>query len=204
MARKLGPKHRLCRQFGEKLCDSPKCPVVRRPYRPGQHGPKGKQRITEYGTQLREKQKAAGLYRILERQFRGYVLNAKKAKGDAGAFLIQSLEMRLDNVVYRLKFVRTRDTARQIVSHGHVMVNGKKVNIPSYQVKIGDTVSIKPKSLTRQMFVESSKALNIKDVPQWLEIVDQATLVGKVTSLPAAESLDQGFDTSLIIEFYSR
>lgn len=204
MARKLGPKHRLCRQFGEKLCDSPKCPVIRRPYRPGQHGPKGKQRITEYGTQLREKQKAAGLYRILERQFRGYVLKAKKAKGDAGAFLIQSLEMRLDNTVYRLRFVKTRDAARQVVSHGHVLVNGKKVDIASYQVKIGDTISIKEKNLSRQIFTESAKALNVKDVPKWLEIVDSTKLTGKVISTPSAESLDQGFDTSLIIEFYSR
>ncbi len=204
MARYLGPKHKLCRQFWEKLCDSPKCPVVRRPYRPGQHGPRGKQRLTEYGIQLREKQKASGLYRILERQFRGYVTKAKKAKGDAGANLVRTLEMRLDNVVYRLGIAKTRDAARQYVSHGHILVNGKSVNVASYRVKIGDVIRVKERSLSRLVFSEAVKGLNKKDVPSWLSVTDQAKLQGTVVTEPAGDDLTQGFDTALIIEFYSR
>ncbi len=204
MARYTGPKHKLCRQFGEKLCDSPKCPVIKRPYRPGQHGPKGKQRLTEYGIQLREKQKASRIYHVLERQFRNYVAKAKKSRGNAGANLVQLLEMRLDNTLYRLGFAPSREAARQAVSHGHVLVNGRKVNIPSYQVKVKDTISIKEKLLASPLYAERIKGLNEKDVPGWLQITNASKLEGSVTGAPVDDDLQQGFDTSLIIEFYSR
>lgn len=204
MARYTGPKHKLCRQFGEKLCDSPKCPVIKRPYRPGQHGPKGKQRLTEYGIQLREKQKASRIYHILERQFRNYVAKAKKSRGNAGANLVQLLETRLDNTLYRFKFAASREAARQAVSHGHVLVNGRKVNIPSYQAKIGDTIAINDTLLASPLYAERIKGLQEKEVPGWLELVDASKLIGRVTAMPIDSDLEQGFDTSLIIEFYSR
>lgn len=204
MGRFLGPKHRLCRQYGEKLCDSPKCPVVRRPYRPGQHGPKGAPRLSEYGLQFREKQKAAKLYRVLERQFHNYFLKSKKMKGDTSENLVRLLEMRLDNTVYRLGFAKSRNAARQAVSHGHIQVNNKKVDIPSYQVRPGEEIRIDEGSLKKTLFVETVKALNTKSIPSWLTCTDTKTLVGKVVNTPTATDLKQNFNPALIIEFYSR
>ena len=204
MGRYLGPKHKLCRKFGEKLCDSPKCPVIKRPYRPGQHGPKRTPRISEYGMQLREKQKASRLYRILEKQFHNYYNKAKRQSGDTGENLVRLLEIRLDNVVYRFGFAKTRDSARQFINHGHVTVNDKKLDIPSYHTKIGDVIAIKKSSLDKKIFKEISKSLNKKDIPAWLALEDEKTLKGRVGGIPAKEDLAQGFDTSLIIEFYSR
>ncbi|MCH7491985.1 30S ribosomal protein S4 [Patescibacteria group bacterium] len=204
MGRYLGPKHKLCRKFGEKLCDSPKCPVIKRPYRPGQHGPKRPPRLSEYGLQLREKQKASGIYRVFEKQFRNYYNKAKRRSGDTGENLVQLLEIRLDNVIYRFGFAKTRDSSRQFISHGHVTVNAKKLDIPSYQVKIGDVIAIKTPSLDKILFKEIVKSINKKDIPSWLSLEDEKILKGKVVSLPVKEHLQQGFDTSLIIEFYSR
>ncbi len=204
MGRYIGPKHRLCRQYGTRLCDSPRCPVIRRAYRPGQHGPKGPQRISEYGTQLREKQKVKKIYGLFERQFRNYYLKAKSSKGDTGENLMKLLEMRLDNTIYRLKFSKTRSAARQSVNHGHIMVNGKKVTIPSYQVKSGDHISIKPSVAEKVLFKEVKKGIDPKELPSWLSIEDKKDLVAKVTGIPAHDEIQQGFDTSMIIEFYSR
>lgn len=204
MARYIGPKHRLCRQYGEKLCDSPKCPVIKRPYRPGQHGPKGAPRMSEFGLQFREKQKAAKLYGVMERNFHNYFVKAKNMTGGTSENLVKLLEMRLDNTIYRLGFAKSRNAARQIVNHGHVQVNNRKVDIPSYQVKPGDEIRVNEVSLKKTLFVEAAKALDSKNLPSWLTYTDAKTLIGKVVSQPSAEDLKQNFNPSLIIEFYSR
>ncbi len=206
MGKDIGPKYKLSRQFGEKLDDaeSSKNPVVKRPYPPGQHGPKKMRRVSEYGQQLREKQKAKKLYGMREKQFRNYFKKAKKMKGAAGENLVALLETRLDNVLFRLGFSKTRRSARQAINHGHVRVNNKKVTIPSYHVKIGEMISIRPKSLQKILFKDVPKSISKKNLPSWLFTTDKAKLQSKVASLPAKEELEQGFDTSMIIEFYSR
>ncbi|MFA5134676.1 MAG: 30S ribosomal protein S4 [Patescibacteria group bacterium] len=204
MGRNLEPKHKLCRQYGMRLCDSPKCPAIKRPYRPGMHGPKGRQRISEYGLQLREKQKARKIYGILERQFRNYYHKAKQMKGDTGANLVTLLETRLDNVMYRLKIAKTRSAARQMVNHGHVLVNQRKNTIPSLHVSAGDSVQIKTKSITKPLFRDISKSIKVKELPSWLTFEDISKLQAKITGTPSKEELNQGFETAMIIEFYSR
>lgn len=206
MGKDTGPKYKLSRQFGEKLDDaqSPKNPVVKRPYPPGQHGPKRMRRVSEYGQQLREKQKAKKLYGMREKQFRNYFVKAKKMKGAAGGNLVILLETRLDNVLFRLGFLKTRRGARQAINHGHIRVNDKKVTIPSYHITIGETISIKPNSLPKVLFKDIPKSISKKNLPSWLVITDDSKLQSKIASLPAKEELEQGFDTSMIIEFYSR
>jgi len=160
MARDLRPKHKLCRKFGEKLCDSPKCPLMRRSYPPGMHGPNQKHtKLSGYGKQLREKQKVKRIYGILERQFSNYVAEASKKTGDTSKFLLHYLEARLDNVVYRSGFVSSRAAARQLVSHGHVVVNGKKLDIPSYRVRVGETITIKDKIRQSKLFENSAETI---------------------------------------------
>ncbi|OGL72301.1 30S ribosomal protein S4 [Candidatus Uhrbacteria bacterium RIFCSPHIGHO2_12_FULL_57_11] len=204
MARRLGPKHKLCRRVGERLCASDKCPAVRRPYAPGAHGPsQGRLRLTTYGTQLREKQKAKTVYGILERQFRRYFEDAKRKKGDTAEFLIRLLEMRLDNVIFRLGLAKTRDQARQLVSHGHITVDGKRVNIPSFQVRVGQAVAVSDKSKSSPYFAAVLPGLAKREPPSWLSI-DPAAGAGKILSNPSGEELKQNFDTNMIIEFYSR
>ncbi|MDO8581559.1 MAG: 30S ribosomal protein S4 [bacterium] len=192
MARKLGPKHKLCRRVGEKLCSTVKCPVTRRNYPPGVHGPKGGQKRTEYGTQLLEKQKAKYIYGILERQFKRYYTNAVRKTGDTSVYLAQYLERRLDNVVYRLGLTKTRNAARQAIVHGHVLVNDHRLDRPSYAVTTDDIIR----------FV-NLKEVEKREVPAWLSL-DKEGQFGKVVGAPTVEKLPERLNMRLIIELYSR
>ncbi len=203
MARDLRPKHKLCRQFGEKLCDSPKCPVTKRSYPAGQHGPnrKGTKKVSGFGKQLREKQKVKRIYGILERQFSNYVAEASKKTGDTSKFLLTYLESRLDNVVYRMGFAKSRAAARQMVSHGHVTVNAEKVNIPSYRVKVGQVVGVKDTVKKSKLLEGVAEEMSKKDFPSWMS-VDAKAISGKVLNTPTVEN--PNFDANAIIGFYSR
>jgi len=209
MAKEKKSKCARCRREGEKLflkgdrCDTAKCAFTRRSYPPGVHGPKGKVRLTGYGTQLREKQKARRIYNILEKQFKNYFIKASKKKGDTSDFLLQLLEMQLDNVVYRLGFARSRQQARQVVGHGLILVNNKKVNIPSFQVKAGQTISVKPSMLEKPLFQNLPQILKKHETPNWLAM-DIVKLEGKVLGTPKKEEVKTQFDPKLIVEFYSR
>ena len=194
---------KMCRREGVSLCGREKCAVKRRPFPPGAHGPTSRTRPTAYGIQLREKQKAKRLYGINEKQFRRYFDESSKKKGDTGEFLVRTLEMRLDNIVYRLGFAKTRAQARQFVNHGHVEVNGKKVDIPSFAVRSGQTVSLREGSKKSPVFVAVQQTLEKQRPPSWLRI-DSATLSGTVLSQPENEDLQQIFDPKMIVEFYSR
>lgn len=209
MGRKLEPKCKRCRREGEKLylkgakCFTAKCPVSRRSYPPGQHGPTSRNRPTPFGIQLREKQKAKNIYGLQERQFRNYFDKAKKLVGNTGEFLVQMLELRLDNVVYRLGFAKSRTMARQLVGHGHVRVNGKKVNIPSYQVRPGSVVTLSAGILKSKLFADETSRIEQHQVPSWVHM-EAKEMTGKVLEKPAGEALKQNFDTKLIVEYYSR
>lgn len=201
MARDTGPAHRLCRRVGEPLCGQADCPAIKRPYPPGQHGKEARRRTSEYGRHLIEKQKARYIYGVLERQFRRYFARARRARGRTGEQLLQLLETRLDNIVYRLGFARTLQQARQLVSHGHVQVNGRRVDIPSYPVKPGDTVGIREKS--RDLDVVRAALEERPSVPAYLER-DDNRCEGRLVRLPAREEIPVKVDESLIVEFYSR
>ncbi len=206
MARTIEPDCRQCRREGRKLylkgerCTSKKCAIERRPVIPGQHGTSRK-RVTEYGLQLREKQKVKRMYGILEKQFRGYYDDAVSMKGVTGENILSLIERRLDNVVYRLGIGASRAQSRQIVNHGHIVVNGKRVNIASYQVKVGDVITIKENKQDLDCFKEL-KGMKIV-VPSWLEF-DSNTLTGKVVSNPKREDVDADIKEQLIVELYSR
>jgi len=208
MARYTGPVCRLCRREGVKLylkgdrCYSSKCAIDRRGYAPGQHG-QMRRKASEYGLQLREKQKARRIYGVMERQFRNYYQKAVSQKGVTGENLLRLLERRLDNVVYRMGFAESRPQARQIVRYGHVEVNGKRVTIPSYQVKEKDIVAIREKSRSLSMFKEIAEAGGSKVVPDWLS-VNYETLTGQVNYLPKREDIDVPIQEQLIIELYSK
>lgn len=211
MGRNLSAKCKQCRREGAKLflkgerCNSSKCAMVKRNYIPGVHGVKlGRgSRLTGYGTQLREKQKAKRTYRILEKQFQGYYQKAIVKKGNTADYLFGLLEMRLDNVVFRAGFCDSRDLARQIIRHGHVLVNGKKVNIPSYQLKIKDKLTIKPTSLKKTQFLELGEKIKNKQVPDWLN-VEAKELSATVIDIPSLAKNEPSFDLKQVIEFYSR
>mgnify|MGYP001616390360 FL=1 len=178
----------------------------RRTYPPGVHGPKqsvGRIRMSAYGEQLREKQKAKALYGVLEKQFRRYFGKASKTRGNTAETLVKILETRLDNVVYRLGWAKTRRQARQMVNHGFVTVNGKKVDVASYEVKIGEEVSIKESKLEKGIIKGIPEAMKVGTLPKWLAR-DDKTLKGKMIALPEGDDLEQGFDATLIVEFYSR
>jgi small subunit ribosomal protein S4 len=208
MARYIGPKFRLDRREGVNLflkgtrSLGPKHPLAKKgAVPPGQHGAKGiKRKVSDYGLQLREKQKVRRIYGVLERQFRRYFQEASR-KGATGENLLRILETRLDNVVYRLGLAASRSQARQLVSHQHVLVNGKKVNIPSYQVKIGDVVSLSPKASEFGLVKESLKEVKEDQIPSWLE---RKGLSGRVSKMPAREDIGADIDEQLIVEFYSR
>jgi len=208
MARYTGADCRLCRREGIKLflkgdrCYTDKCGVERRPYPPGQAGKK-RPRDSEYRHQLREKQKAKRLYGLLEKQFRGYYKVASRQSGITGENLLRLLESRLDNVVYRLGFAKSRDEARQVVRHGHITVNGRRVDIPSYRVRPGDTVAVGPKSKDLLVIKTSLIASEKIEVPGWLE-VDIEKLSGKVLSLPERSQIDAPVREQLIVELYSK
>ncbi len=202
-------KCRLCRREGMKLflkasrCFSDKCAIERRGYAPGEHGKSRRVKETNYGLQLREKQKARRIYGLLERQFRHYFHKASDAKGVTGEVLLQMLERRLDNVIFRLGFAGNRATARQIVRHGHVRVNGRKVDIPSFLVKSGDEVSIRERSKKLSVVVNSLESRKGQSSPEWLEVnADQVT--GRVLSIPTRESIPVPINEQLIVELYSK
>jgi small subunit ribosomal protein S4 len=198
----------MCRREGLKMflkgdrCYSDKCAFERRGYPPGQHG-QGRSKRSEYGIQLREKQKVKWMYGLLESQFRGTFVKAERLKGVTGSNLLVLLERRLDNVVYRLGFANSRTQARQLVRHNHFMVNGRKVNIPSFQVKKGDTVSVKEKSQKIASIIESMEAVARRGVPQWLEL-EKAHCSGIIKSLPVREDLTMPIQEQLIVELYSK
>lgn len=210
MSKYIDSRCKICRRAGKKLflkgekCFTSKCPLVKRNYPPGVHGPAQQQpRLTEYGLRLREKQKAKAIYGLREEQFKKYYLEAVRQKGNTEENLVRLLERRLDNVVYRLGLVSSRAQARQLVNHGHILVNGRKVTIPSYLVRIGDEIQVKSSSQKLLHFQTMIKSLDPKDIPSWLEF-DPKTFKGKVISEPQLEKAAQDFDTKLIIEFYSR
>jgi small subunit ribosomal protein S4 len=209
MARYTQAVCRLCRREGTKLylkgnrCYTDKCPVARRPFPPGQHG-KNRKKLSEYGLQLREKQKARRIYGVLERQFEKYFEMAERMKGITGENLLQLLERRLDNVVYRMGFASSRPQARQLVRHGHFTVNGKKVNIPSYLVSVGDTIAVSEKSASGMEYFKSLREQGpVGSVVPWLD-VDFDKLQVTVTALPARQDIDVPIQEHLIVELYSK
>lgn len=208
MARYTGPVCRKCRREGAKLflkgdkCYSDSCPFSRRAYAPGQHG-QGRKKVSEYGLQLREKQKARRIYGILEGQFRNYFVKAERQKGVTGENLLVMLERRLDNVVYRLGFAGSRNQARQLVRHGHLTVNGRRVNIPSYLIKAGDVIQVAESSKESPLFKEIAESLAHKTVAAWLEI-SASDMSGKVVRYPTREEIDVPIAEHLIVELYSR
>lgn len=210
MARYTGPVCRLCRRNGTKLflkgerCFSPRCGVERRKSPPGEQGANARRRRpSEHAEQLREKQKTRAVYGVLERQFVTYVEKAGRMSGITGMNLLQVLERRLDNVVYRLGFSDSRPQARQWVGHGHLKVNGRRVNIPSFLVKAGDVVSWREESKDSDMFKVVSGSLKKRRVPSWLTL-DESEVQGTVVSLPEENDFEADIDTRLIVEFYSR
>lgn len=210
MARYTEAVCRLCRREGHKLflkgerCYTPKCAIDRRSYPPGQHGQQRRRKESEFGLQLREKQKVRRIYGIMERQFRRYYEEAARQKGVTGEILLQMLETRLDNVVYRLGFASSRPEGRQLVRHGHYLVNGKKVNIPSFRVKVGDAISVREKSSSSPKFKDIRELAAQHSSPGWLE-KDPEKLTAKVLALPQREDIDDiPIAEHLIIERYSR
>ena len=195
--------HKACRRYGIKLCQSEKCPVMRRNYPPGVHGPKGPRRLTPYGLQLAEKQKAKIIYGLRERQFRNYYEKAIKQKGDTGLILQQLLEMRLDNAIFRLGLAKTRPQARQMVSHNFFLVNGRKVNIPSYQLKTKDEIEVKPNKAKANFFNNLEDKLAKQKTPSWLNL-DIKMVKGKVTSRPTIDDIEHLFNPRSIVEYYSK
>ncbi len=209
MARYTGPVCRLCRREGTKLflkgskCMSDRCPLEKRNFAPGQHGQSRKAKVVGYGLQLREKQKAKRIYFTLETQFRAYYEKASRATGVTGDLLIQQLERRLDNVAFRLGFAMSRRQARQVVRHGHVEVNGRKVNIPSFQVSVGDTIAIR-ENARKLVVVEAARDYAASNpVPSWLQ-PDFANLSGKVVALPRRDEVQLPVNEQLIVELYSK
>jgi small subunit ribosomal protein S4 len=209
MARNLDAKCRQCRREGEKLflkgekCFTDRCAVERRSYAPGQHGQKSGSRMSDFGKQLREKQKLRRTYGVLERQFRNIYAQAARSKGVTGERLLQLLETRLDNMAYRMGFGASRTEARQVVRHNGVLVNGKRVNIPSYQVRPGDVIEVANKAKAQLRIKASSEAAESRGFPEWLE-VDIKALKGTFKSLPARADLPSNVNESLIIELYSK
>lgn len=208
MARYLEASCKLCRREGTKLylkgdrCYSEKCAFTRKGYPPGQHG-RRRQKVSEYGLQLREKQKARRIYGVLERQFKRYFKEAERRKGITGETLLQMLESRLDNMVYRIGLARSRADARQLIRHGHFLVNDRKVNIPSYLTKPGDVVSVQEKSRKSPFFKEMAEWGAGQGTVSWLE-VDREKMNGKIIRFPSREELDVPIAEHLIVELYSR
>jgi small subunit ribosomal protein S4 len=206
MARDIGPKCKQCRRENMKLflkgerCLTVKCGIERRAYPPGEHG-RGRIKQSEYLLQLREKQKMRRYYRVLERQFRTYYDKASRRSGITGENLLRQLELRLDNVVYRLGFASSRDQARQLVRHGHFDVNGRRVNIPSYQLKTDDVVSLRERSSARAVVADATDLT--ASVSPWLQ-ADHDNLTGKVLRLPDREDIDTPVQEQLIVELYSK
>ncbi len=208
MARYTGADCKRCRREKTKLylkgakCDSPKCPIEIRPYPPGEHG-RARTKESEYLLQMREKQKTARIYGVLEKQFRGYYEEANRKQGKTGENLLRILESRLDNVVFRAGFAKSRDMARQLVRHGHILVNGAKVDIPSYRVSESDIVEVRAKSLEMTPFVVARAEAGERTVPAWLEVIPNKMRI-LVHGLPARQVIDTQVQEQLIVELYSK
>jgi small subunit ribosomal protein S4 len=209
MARNLDAKCRQCRREGEKLflkgekCFTDKCAIERRSYAPGQHGQRSGMRLSDYGKQLREKQKMRRVYGVLERQFRKTYADASRTKGVTGERLLQLLESRLDNVTYRMGFGASRTEARQVVRHNAILVNGRRVNIPSYQVRPGDVIEVAERAKAQLRIKAAVDAVESRGVPDWLEL-DAKAMKGTFKALPARSDLPATINESLVIELYSK
>ncbi len=209
MARYIGPVCRLCRREGMKLflkgerCYTDKCAIEKRNVPPGQHGRSRRQKVVGYGVQLREKQKVKRTYGVLENQFRRYFEAADRQKGITGELLLQALERRLDNVIYRLGFATSRAQARQLVRHGHFTVNGRKVDIPSYPVRAGDTVTVRSSSGENPTIVHAMEEVKGRGIPEWL-LLDADKKAGTISSLPTREQINLPVQEQLIVELYSK
>jgi small subunit ribosomal protein S4 len=212
MSKYIGPVCRLCRREGEKLylkgarCLSPKCAIEKRNFPPGQHGKEGqfrRNRSSDYLMQLREKQKARRVYGVLEAQFRRYYKTALKSRGVTGQVLLQMLERRLDNVVYRMGFAVNRAQARNLVTHGHFNVNGRRTDVPSLLIGPGDVIDVRPGSQRRTYFQTLRDGDAARSIPGWLN-ADKGVLSGKMLRMPAREEIDANLNEQLIVEYYSR
>ena len=209
MARNLDPNCRQCRREGEKLflkaekCFTEKCAIEKRNYPPGQHGQRRSSRLSDYGVQLREKQKLRRIYGVLEKQFRSYYAEADRKKGITGENLLQMLESRLDNVAYKMGLGGSRTEARQIVRHNSILVNGKRVNIPSYQVQPGDSISVADQSKDQLRIKSALEAADERGLPEWLE-VDVKKLTGIFKNRPERDDLPSTINESLVVELYSK
>ena len=209
MARYIGAVCRLCRREGMKLflkgerCYTEKCAIEKRNLPPGQHGKARKAKLVGYGLQLREKQKVKRIYGVLENQFRRYFETAERTRGITGETLLQLLERRLDNVIYRLGLATSRPQARQLVRHGHFMVNGRKVDIPSYSLKAGDVVSVRASSAQAPVLAHAMEEVKGRGIPEWLAF-DATALSGRVVSLPTREQINLPVQEQLIVELYSK
>jgi small subunit ribosomal protein S4 len=209
MARYVGPVCRLCRREGIKLflkgerCYTEKCAIEKRNLPPGQHGKARKAKLVGYGLQLREKQKVKRIYGVLENQFRRYFEEASRIRGNTGVTLLQSLERRLDNVVYRLGLATSRAQARQLVRHGHFQVNGRKVDIPSFAVRAGDEVIVRAKSQKNAAIVHAMEEVKGRGIPEWL-LFDPAKVGGRVSSVPTRDQINLPVQEQLIVELYSK
>jgi small subunit ribosomal protein S4 len=209
LARYNGPVCRLCRRENLKLflkgdrCYTDKCAFERRSYAPGQHGQRRGGKISDYGIQLREKQKLKRIYGVLERQFRRYYSKAERQKGITGTNLLILLERRLDNIVYRMGFASSRDQARQLARHSHFTVGGRKVNIPSYPVKVGEVIEVREKSRKIPFIVEAMETVVRREIPPWLE-VDPDNFRGLIKAFPNREELTMPINEQLIVELYSK
>jgi len=209
MATQGTPVCRLCRREGEKLylkgdkCFSRKCSVERHQYPPGQHGQARQKKLSNYGIQLREKQKMRRIYGVRERQFRNYMAKALRRRGVTGETLLQLLEMRLDNVTYRLGLAASRAQARQVVVHGHILINGRRVNIPSYLTRPGDVLEVGESARSMPPLLASIEAAGGRGIPAWLQF-DASKMRGTVLSAPVRDDIDTDVQESLIVEFYSR
>ena len=209
MARYTGPVCRLCRREGMKLflkgerCYSEKCAIEKRNFAPGQHGKTRKAKMAGYGVQLREKQKVKRIYGVLEDQFRRYFEQAERTRGITGETLLQLLERRLDNVAYRLGLATSRPQARQLVRHGHLTVNGRKVNIPSFSVKPGDVVAIRQSSRANTAVVHALEEVKGRGIPEWLSF-DASAIAGRIVSMPTRAQINLPVQEQLIVELYSK
>jgi small subunit ribosomal protein S4 len=209
VARYTGPVCRLCRRTGEKLflkgerCLTPKCAIEKRSNPPGQHGASRRRRVSEHGTQLKEKKRARSIYGVLEHQFYRYYEEASRKSGVTGEHLLQFLERRLDNVVYRLGFAESRAQARQAVRHRHMTVNGRRVDIPSFRVKEGDVIGWTERARNTELYKMIVADLRRKPLPKWLSI-DTEAVTGKVEALPEPSEMDVKVDDRMIVEFYAR
>jgi small subunit ribosomal protein S4 len=209
VARIIGPKCRICRRAGIKLylkatrCDTAKCPMEKEARPPGQHGAK-RVRLTDFGIHLREVQRAKKMYGVLQRQFSRYYREAERQPGNTGDHLVQTLERRFDNVVYRLRFALSRDHARQLILHGHFRLNGRKVHIPSTLLAAGDAVEVAKREKSQKIVKDAFALRRVLELPSWLKVTEEPAFVGSVVTLPAMDKLQVPLESQLIVEYMSR